>query len=185
MNSNDNNDIKKGELKLYGAEKVDPSKRADVAYANYRTLLATSRAVWVQKTHVWVRSAGHHPETTRLTCASKREARRFAAALFTDLKQAKSDDEYNRILMTILRDIQQAPKPGGAAIAQAELHDVHTCETGQQCTVTPEGVASCGFNWSHHTLGLECRCNPTLDDQDASGKYHFIVHRDLKGKVFV
>lgn len=156
---------------------VEPQSRAEAAYVSYRNLLATGRAVKSKKTYVWFSSAGSHPQIGRLACTSKRIAQQLRASMFVDLKQARSDDEYNKILMTILGDIKQAWPD------RAELHHVHTCETGKQCEVDPNGHCSCGFDWSEHQMTVDCRCGPELDRTDAAGKYHFVVHRDLKGKV--
>jgi hypothetical protein len=146
-------------------------------YTSYRSLLLTGRAVKRERNYLVVSSAGDNPQTHRLTCASKVEAKRLRAAIATDLRQARSDGGYNEILMRILGEIRSAwPQ-------QAALEHVHSCEVPGGCKVGEGGMASCGFDWKQHQLTIDCACGPELDQTDASSKTHFVVHKDMKGRV--
>lgn len=158
----------------------DPIERLPVPtrYIGYRSLLVTHRAVKRRGIYLTVTSAGTNPQRHRLTCASKVESKRLGVSIVTELNKTRSDDEYNRVLVAILADIRRAwPR-------EPKIEHVHSCEN-ERCGVDASGQHACGFDWREHQLTLDCACGPVMDQGDAGGEWHFIVHRDMRGRTKV
>lgn len=157
-----------------------PKSRADAAAAKfvwYRSLLLRNKAVWKERNAVWISSAGENPIRRRLICPTGQEAKRLVITLSTELRKARSNDEYNAILMRLLQEIRSAWPDN------VKVRHVHTCDrgnSGQACAPDASGVTPCGFDWRMHQLTRECECRIEIDDSDASGEWQFWVHRNYR-----
>jgi hypothetical protein len=151
-------------------------------HASYRALLISGRAVWQKKTRVYYQSAGDNPRTGSLQHLSKLDAHRTAVTLVAELKKARSDDEYNKLLMMFLKEITAAwPVENGQ-----EQH-VHECN--QDAAVgerKPDGICSgCGFDWNPHQLTKECGCGIDITTTNEGTGLTFVVHRPYKKEAMV
>lgn len=151
---------------------ADQSKPANAKrYVSYRSLLLRNAAVWYRQNRVFFSTAGANPAEHRLTCVSGSEARKLAARFATELRKARSDEQYNQVIVQFLAEIRSAWPDN------VKVRHVHTCRTGVPGKVNAEGRCDCGFDWTIHEQTLECPCVVEIDNSDETGEWQFVVHR--------
>lgn len=153
-------------------------------YVSYDRLLSNGRAVYKQRNFVYYSTAGKDPQVGRLAHPTGRAAKATVILFFGELRKARSDEEYNRILAKLLAEIRDA-----WPVNTRTLH-VHQCDrgnSGQDCRPNAVGVTPCGFDWTKHEQTEDCKCVIEIDSTDASGKVRFVVHRNFKseGTIYV
>lgn len=170
-------DFKKLQGGLPG-EQVEPKSLNEAAkYVDYRSLLSRGKAVWKQSHFVWFSTAGNNPVRRRIVCQTGKDAKHTAMRLHDELRKARSNDEYNTILIRLLNEIKDAWP------SDPKIQHVHECANGAECvTDKATGKASCGFDWSQHELDDRggCLCTVKVDSTDSTGEYVMVIHQDFK-----
>lgn len=140
-------------------------------YVSYRSLLMRGAVVWKRSNRVWFSTAGQDPQVHRLTCVSGAEARKLAMRFESELRSARSDEQYNQTIVRLLAEIRSAWPDN------VKVRHVHQCDASLQGNLSPDGRCACSFDWTQHELTTDCPCVVEIDSTDASGEWQFVVHR--------
>lgn len=153
------------------AEPPDRPAMAVTRRVSYRSLLMRNAAVWKRGSRVWFSTAGDNPTVHRLSCASGQAARQLAMSFTTELRKARSDDEYNAIVLRVLSEIRAAWPDN------VKVRHVHSCNSAVPGKVNAAGLCDCGFDWTQHEQTTDCPCVVEIDNSDETGEWQFVVHR--------
>lgn len=163
-----------------GPIEESPKKLAEARpYISYKSLISTNRAVKYSRVELLAANsdqrqvchdlilqfAGDHDDlgrdnfgrrTRRIRYASKKLAREGERAFLMELRQARTDFQYNKILISILTAIRDE-QIREHLVRDGYTH-IHECSAAD--------AEECKFPWGNHTIeaeGSACECSPEVN----------------------
>lgn len=176
-----------------GAEPIEPETRNDAdTYWGHKRLVLTGQDVRKRGHKLLLHYSGFagRAKIVQISYATGKAAKHGQMLLRRELRQATSDQQYNRVLDSFLAGVARmrnepvmvastpaAPSAEPSAEQPAKrspnyIH-VHDC----QSAVSDPPVA-CYFNWNDHTEDANCACGPRVNEENlgVDGTV-FIVHQ--------
>lgn len=179
--------------KPIGAESIEPETRNDAdTYWGYKRLVLTGQDVRKRGHKLLLHYAGFagRAKIVQISYPTGKAAKRGQMLLRRELRQATSDQTYNRALDAFLLAIAQkrnepvlvANTPAAPSLERVDppatkhapnyVH-VHNCQSAVSDPPIP-----CYFDWSAHEQSAMCPCDPAVNEQNlgVDGTV-FIVHQ--------
>jgi hypothetical protein len=167
---------------------LEPESRSEARpYISARSLLVTGRAVKSLPRRkkedgyrLVITFAGDHEDLQRASggrrkvmvrCHAKSDQQRTAMLLLADLRRAKTDHQYNQVIIGFFTAAREAAEKR-IADSKGYMH-VHRCPTQDE-----GGRCLCAFDWTPHEQSVSCACSPALGDMFVEDgiERRFVIH---------